>query len=83
MGLHLPELGGGQRRGLEQHRVGHANLADIVKIAAPVQSRHVFSVEAKRLTLPGEMGERFKVIGLQRGVDASEQFAFGDQSHRL
>lgn len=39
--------------------------------------------EAKRLTLPGEMGERFKVIGLQRGVDATAQFEFGDQSHRL
>lgn len=39
--------------------------------------------EAKRLTLPGEMGERFKAMGLQRGIDASEQFAFGDQSHRL
>ena len=41
------------------------------------------SVEAKRLTLPGEMGERFKVIGLQRGIDATAQFEFGDQSHRL
>jgi SAM-dependent MidA family methyltransferase len=39
--------------------------------------------EAKRLTLPGDMGERFKVIGLQRGIDATEQFEFGDQSHRL
>jgi SAM-dependent MidA family methyltransferase len=39
--------------------------------------------EAKRLTLPGEMGERFKVMGLQRGVDATAQFEFGDQSHRL
>jgi SAM-dependent MidA family methyltransferase len=48
---------------------------------AIVQHRRVN--EAKRLTLPGEMGERFKAIGLQRGIDASEQFAFGDQSHRL
>ena len=39
--------------------------------------------DAATLMLPGEMGERFKAIGLQRGIDASEQFAFGDQSHRL
>jgi SAM-dependent MidA family methyltransferase len=45
--------------------------------------RHRRTNEAKRLTLPGEMGERFKVIGLQRGVDATAQFEFGDQSHRL
>ena len=45
--------------------------------------RHRRTNEAKRLTLPGEMGERFKVMGLQRGVDATAQFEFGDQSHRL
>jgi SAM-dependent MidA family methyltransferase len=45
--------------------------------------RHRRTNEAKRLTLPGEMGERFKVMGLQRGVDAAAQFEFGDQSHRL
>lgn len=45
--------------------------------------RHRRTTEAKRLTLPGEMGERFKVMGLQRGVDATAQFEFGDQSHRL
>lgn len=46
-------------------------------------AQHRRRLEAKRLTLPGEMGERFKAIGLQRGIDASDQFAFGDQSHRL
>jgi SAM-dependent MidA family methyltransferase len=50
---------------------------------ADLVQQHRRNQEAKRLTLPGEMGERFKVIGLQRGVDATEQFAFGDQSHRL
>ena len=52
-------------------------------IGADSVEQHRRNNEAKRLTLPGEMGERFKAIGLQRGVDASEQFAFGDQSHRL
>jgi len=39
--------------------------------------------QARRLLLPGEMGERFKAIGLQRGIDASALFAEGDQRHRL
>jgi SAM-dependent MidA family methyltransferase len=51
--------------------------------AADEIERHRRTNEAKRLTLPGEMGERFKVMGLQRGVDATAQFEFGDQSHRL
>ncbi len=38
---------------------------------------------ARRLLLPGEMGERFKAIGLQRGVDASALFAEADRSARL
>jgi SAM-dependent MidA family methyltransferase len=51
--------------------------------SADTLAQHRRNLEAKKLTLPGEMGERFKVIGLQRGVDATDQFAFGDQSHRL
>ena len=51
--------------------------------AADDIERHRRTTEAKRLTLPGEMGERFKVMGLQRGIDATAQFDFGDQSHRL
>jgi SAM-dependent MidA family methyltransferase len=39
--------------------------------------------QARRLLLPGEMGERFKAIGLQRGIDASALFVEGDQRHRL
>lgn len=59
-------------------------LQDRIELpGADTVEQHRRNLEAKRLTLPGEMGERFKVIGLQRGVDASDQFAFGDQSHRL
>ncbi len=50
---------------------------------ADAVAQHRRNLEAKRLTLPGDMGERFKAIGLQRGIDATDQFAFGDQSHRL
>jgi SAM-dependent MidA family methyltransferase len=39
--------------------------------------------EAKRLTLPGEMGERFHAMGFQRDVDFEAAFILGDMSGRL
>jgi SAM-dependent MidA family methyltransferase len=39
--------------------------------------------QVRRLLMPGEMGERFKAIGLQRGVDAASLFVEADQRHRL
>ncbi|MDX1381504.1 MAG: SAM-dependent methyltransferase, partial [Xanthomonadales bacterium] len=40
--------------------------------------------EARRLTLPGEMGERFQVMALSRGIDAPlSGFATRDLRHRL
>lgn len=39
--------------------------------------------EIKRLTLPGEMGERFQVMGFTRDADLDAAFAIGDLSHRL
>ncbi len=39
--------------------------------------------QAKQLTLPGAMGERFQVMGFQRGVDFEPAFALGDLSGRL
>lgn len=39
--------------------------------------------EARRLLLPGEMGERFQVVGLQRGLEAAGLFAGCDRSERL
>lgn len=45
--------------------------------------RHRRTNEVKRLTLPGEMGERFQVMGFQRGVDVRPLFARGDLSRRL
>ena len=48
-------------------------------------ARHLVLVQgAKRLTLPGEMGERFKVIGLAKEVDCAwSGFGFRDFSDRL
>ncbi len=39
--------------------------------------------EVKRLTLPGEMGERFQFMGFQRGADLRPAFSLGDLSRRL
>lgn len=39
--------------------------------------------QARRLLLPGEMGERFKAIGLQRGIDVSALFVEADRRGRL
>jgi len=39
--------------------------------------------ETKRLTLPGEMGERFQVMGFARDVAFGAAFLAGDLSWRL
>jgi SAM-dependent MidA family methyltransferase len=39
--------------------------------------------EVKALTLPGEMGERFQVMGFQRGIDWRAAFAQGDRRRAL
>jgi SAM-dependent MidA family methyltransferase len=49
----------------------------------PEIERYALAQQAKRLTLPGEMGERFQVMGFQRGVDISAAFALGDLTRRL
>nr|WP_242006873.1 SAM-dependent methyltransferase [Lysobacter ruishenii] len=39
--------------------------------------------EIKRLTLPSEMGERFQVMGFEKGVEFGAAFLVGDLSFRL
>ena len=39
--------------------------------------------EAKRLTLPSEMGERFQVMGFERDVSLAPAFLVGDLTWRL
>ena len=46
-------------------------------------ARHNLRQQAKLLTLPSEMGERFQAIGFQRGVELGAAFLVGDLSHRL
>jgi SAM-dependent MidA family methyltransferase len=51
--------------------------------AAPLE-RMRLAQQIRRLTLPGEMGERFKVMALVRGVDMPlPGFAFRDERGRL
>lgn len=62
--------------GLEQELAGLASLAP----AAQAE----LSRQVKVLTLPGEMGERFKCLGIRRGEAAVPGgFAFADRTHTL
>jgi SAM-dependent MidA family methyltransferase len=62
--------------GLEQRLAAIDAIAD----EAERYRRHQ---EIKKLTLPGEMGERFQVMGFQRGTDIRGSFASGNLSRRL
>ena len=42
-----------------------------------------FRNEARHLTLPSEMGERFQVMGFARDVEFGVAFLLGDQTWRL
>ena len=46
-------------------------------------ARYALRQQAKALTLPGEMGERFQVMGFARDVDLDVAFLLGDLSFRL
>jgi len=46
-------------------------------------ARHRLRQEVKRLTLPGQMGERFQAMGFAREVDFESAFLVGDLSGRL
>lgn len=59
------------------------NLAAAEAQTADEVARHNLRQQAKILTLPSEMGERFQAIGFQRGVELDAAFLVGDLSHRL
>lgn len=62
--------------GLEEALAGFDEL--------PVQARAELSRQVKLLTLPGEMGEHFKCIGLGRGdFDVPAALTAGDRAHLL
>jgi SAM-dependent MidA family methyltransferase len=48
------------------------------------QRAAVLAGQARRLTMPGEMGERFKAMAWRRGIDMSlSGFALRDLRHTL
>ncbi len=49
----------------------------------PERERLALVNQARRLTMPEAMGERFQAMGFQRGVDFEPAFAFGDRSGSL
>ncbi|MDN5781145.1 MAG: SAM-dependent methyltransferase, partial [Luteimonas sp.] len=63
--------------GLEQH------LAEQESRAADEAGRYALRQQAKQLTLPGAMGERFQAMGFSRGVEFGVAFLAGDLSFRL
>jgi SAM-dependent MidA family methyltransferase len=59
------------------------NLAEAEARAADEAARLRLRQEAKRLTLPSEMGERFQAMGFERGVNFEAAFLAGDLGWRL
>lgn len=63
--------------GLEQR------LAEQEAGAADEAARYALRQQAKQLTLPGAMGERFQAMGFARGAEFGAAFLAGDLSFRL
>ena len=63
--------------GLEQR------LAEQEARAIDEAARYALRQQAKQLTLPGAMGERFQAMGFSRGVEFDAAFLAGDLSFRL
>jgi SAM-dependent MidA family methyltransferase len=62
---------------------GLAQRLEVIEEIGDEAERYRRHQEVKRLTLPGEMGERFQVMGFQRGVDFRSAFSMGDLTRRL
>jgi SAM-dependent MidA family methyltransferase len=63
--------------GLEERLAEHEGRA------ADEVTRYALRQQVKKLTLPGEMGERFQVIGFARKSSLTHAFITGDLSFRL
>jgi SAM-dependent MidA family methyltransferase len=59
------------------------NLAEAEGRARDEAARFALRQQAKRLALPGEMGERFQAMGFERGVSFGAAFLAGDLAWRL
>jgi len=63
----------------------HGGLADALGhiVDLPVEQQAIVSGQVKKLTLPGEMGENFKIIGLCRNAAAPPAYRHVDKAHLL
>jgi len=59
------------------------NLSAALAHAGDEAARHALNQQARQLTLPEAMGERFQAIGFQRDVEFGAAFLVGDLSWRL
>lgn len=66
-------IGNGLEQRLAEQEVGAADEA----------ARYALRQQAKQLTLPGAMGERFQAMGFARGAEFGAAFLAGDLSFRL
>jgi SAM-dependent MidA family methyltransferase len=62
---------------------GLAGVLERIERIADQGERMKRTQEVKRLTLPSEMGERFQVMGFEKGVEFGAAFLVGDLSFRL
>lgn len=62
---------------------GLAGVLERIERIADEGERLKRTQEVKRLTLPSEMGERFQVMGFEKGVEFGAAFMAGDLSFRL
>ncbi|RYZ70115.1 MAG: class I SAM-dependent methyltransferase [Lysobacteraceae bacterium] len=62
---------------------GLPQLLEEAEARAPAERLQRLRNEARQLTLPSEMGERFQVMGFSRGVDLDAAFLAGDLTWRL
>ena len=62
---------------------GLQQILESIETIDDTAARYRRHQEIKKLTLPGEMGERFQLMGFQRGADFRSSFAIGDLGRRL
>lgn len=61
-----------------------SGMMELVQGVEDMREQLTLAAQLKRLMMPGEMGELFKVLALGRGVeDAGPGFAVRDERHRL
>jgi SAM-dependent MidA family methyltransferase len=69
------ELGGYVAQGAFLMQAGLQERFALAHAQADEATRYALAQQVKRLTLPSQMGERFKVMWFTRGIEAGPRFA--------